>query len=56
MIVYNEYTPDGNVVIRITEDEAILRSKESAAKQGYTYPNDNEALIDFIVVNWAWQE
>ena len=56
MIVYNEYTPDRDIVIRITEEEAIRQSKEYAAKKGFTYPNDREALIDFIVINWAWEE
>ena len=56
MIVYNDYTPEGNIIIKITEDEAIRQSKEYAAKYGYIYRNDREALDNFIVINWAWKE
>jgi len=56
MIVYDTPAPDGNQRTRITEDEAIRQMKELAAKKGYRYPNDTEALDDFIVIHWAWRE
>ena len=47
--------PDGeNVkVIRVSVEEAIKQSKTNAYRHGYTYSNDEEALQDFIAVNWA---
>jgi hypothetical protein len=43
-------------VVRLSEDEAIRRSKAWAVHKGFTYPNDHEALIDFMVIHWAWKE
>ena len=47
--------PDGeNVkVIRVSVEEAIKQSKTNAYRHGYAYSNDEEALQDFIAVNWA---
>ena len=56
MIVYDAPTPTGNKRTRLTEEEAIWQSKAYATTYGYVYPNDHEALIDFIVIHWAWQE
>jgi len=44
---------DDPVYCKVTEHAAILRQKEVAKKRGYTYPNDEEALLDFISVHWA---
>ena len=52
MIVYED--PNGQH--RIAELDAITIVKNVAAKRGYTYPNDKEALRDFIVIHWAWVE
>ena len=48
--------PDGEnntKVIRVSVEEAIKQSKTNAYRHGYTYSNDEEALQDFIAVNWA---
>lgn len=48
--------PDGENntrVIRVSVEEAIKQSKTNAYRHGYTYLNDEEALQDFIAVNWA---
>ncbi len=54
MIYYNEYGEDKPV--KITEEEAIRRQRESGRRNNYEYRNDEEALYDFIVVYWAWSE
>lgn len=57
MIVYN--TPDevgNNVVIRVTEDEAISLQKKAADRKGFIYDSDLDALEDFLTVHWAWRE
>jgi len=56
MIVYDTPSSEGCVHMRITEAEAIQRSKDAAAQKGLAYPNDNEALEDFLVIHWAWRE
>jgi hypothetical protein len=50
---YCEPYEDSNKVIRVTAEEAIKRAKETANHRGYTYSNDEDALQDFIAVNWA---
>ncbi len=40
-------------VIRVSVEEAIKQSKTNAYRHGYAYSNDEEALQDFIAVNWA---
>ena len=50
----DEHSPDGCRVIRISEEEAISKTKEMALKKhNYTYTDDREALADFIAVHWA---
>lgn len=54
MIEYVEPGEHGElIVVRISEEAAIVRSKAAAAQHLYTYKSDQEALDDFIVVNWA---
>ena len=51
--------PDGEnntKVIRVSVEEAIKRAKETANRHNFTYENDEEALQDFIAVNWASYE
>lgn len=33
---------------------AIELTKATVAKKGNIYPNDKEALLDFIAIHWAW--
>jgi len=46
-------TEDGDVIEVISEQTAINRMKRVHPNR---YPNDAEALDDFIVINWAWYE
>lgn len=56
MIVYEEPDENGqNITIRITEEQAIKLTKEAAFKNDHIYKNDEEALADFMTVNWAWE-
>ena len=51
---YSEPDADGKQkIVRISVEEAIKRAKETAYRHGYTYSNDEDALQDFIAVNWA---
>lgn len=52
MLLYNEY----GGLVRISETDAISQSKEYAASKGFSYINDQEALEDFIILHWAWEE
>jgi hypothetical protein len=50
---YCEPYEDSTNVIRVTVEEAIKATKTTAYRHGYTYSNDEDALQDFIAVNWA---
>jgi hypothetical protein len=46
---------DNPKTIRVSVEEAIKKSKLVAAEYAdYTYESDEEALQDFIAVNWAY--
>lgn len=48
---------DNPKIIRVSVEEAIKKSKLVAEYADYTYESDEEALQDFIAVNWAsWAE
>lgn len=36
-----------------SEKEAMDRQRSIAASRGFTYESDDDALQDFMVVNWA---
>lgn len=38
---------------RVSEETAIKMQKKAALASGHTYASDQEALYDFIAVNWA---
>lgn len=40
----------------ITAAEAIERQRAAGRQQGYEYPSDAAALIDFFVIHWARRE
>jgi hypothetical protein len=42
------------LLIKITEEEAILQQKLAAAQTGHVYDDDKEALADFMTIHWAW--
>lgn len=51
-VIWHEPGQAGKVITyRITEEEAIRRQR---TKSGYSC--DQEALLDFLTVNWAWLE
>lgn len=41
------------VYLRVSRETAIKYAKDGAAKHGHTYATDEDALMDFIIVNWA---
>jgi len=45
---------DSLKIIRVTPQDAIDSMKQYAYRHGYAYSNDEEALQDFIAVNWAY--
>lgn len=51
MPVFDEITGQQikNKIKAITEQEAINKQKEV-----FDYKNDQDALLDFININWAW--
>lgn len=43
--------------VKVTEAEAIKLQREHARKYGFEYKTDQDALDDYICVNWAfWRE
>ena len=57
MICYVE--PDENenpVEICMTEEQAIEYQKQQASSMDYEYENDQQALDDFIAVNWGYRK
>ena len=59
-LVYNEsYELHDDATIRISEADAIAKQRASCARtRGVDlYDSDEEALLDFIAVNWAsWED
>jgi hypothetical protein len=54
---YSEPDIDGKQkIVRVSVQEAIRSAKATATYVGYFYENDEEALQDFIAVNWASYE
>lgn len=43
----------GDIVIQITEADAIAHQRKVAAQNNVCYLRDQDALMDFIVINWA---
>ena len=41
---------------RVTRATAIAVAKAVAAKRGLEYISDEDALEDFKVIHWAWEE
>ena len=58
MIQYHEPDETNNVkTVTIHPNYAIQQMKDYAYQHGYSYSNDDEALHEFIAVNWAeWVE
>ena len=57
MICWDEPDKNGlSIACAVSREEAIARQKTAAAKRGYIYETDVEALADFMTVNWAWEK
>ena len=50
------YNDDGFEEITVTIKEAIEIQKQKAAavRPGFVYENDDDALQDYLTVNWAY--
>ena len=52
---YHEPDENDNIrIIRVTIEEAIEIMHEYSSRNDFVYQNDDEALEDFITVNWAY--
>lgn len=45
---------DEPVYMRVTAETAIAKQKVQAAKWEYVYQNDEQALEDFLTINYGW--
>jgi hypothetical protein len=45
---------DSIKIIRVAPQDAIDSMKQYAYRHGYTYSNDQDALDEFMAVNWAY--
>lgn len=50
---YEDGRTIGPVYLRLSVDNAIEIRKVIAAKENFIYENDQQALDDFLVVNWG---
>jgi len=56
-ILFDEPDENGdNIRVKLTEEEAIKRQHQRGLFHNYAYKNDEDALSDFIINNWAWIE
>ena len=56
-LLYNEQHEDGDRQIRVSVEKAVATQRARAySVRQYVYESDEEALLDFIAVNWAWYE
>lgn len=57
-VVYSEMSEDceEGMLVRIPVEEAIMQAIKNGELHGYTYRSEEEALQDFIAVNWATLE
>ena len=45
---------DSIKIVRVAPQDAIDSMKQYAYRHGYTYSNDQDALDEFMAVNWAY--
>ena len=43
----------GTEYVYVSVPDAIEAQKDSALKQGHTYEDDEQALVDFRIIHWA---
>ena len=55
ILQYREPDEKDNLkIIRVTPQDAIDSMKQYAYRHGYTYSNDQDALDEFMALNWAY--
>jgi hypothetical protein len=47
------YTDNDGTLVQIELDEAVKRQRAAASKLGMHYRDNDDALHDFITVNWC---
>ena len=53
-VVYSEMTEDGQgMIVRMPVEQAIMQMMRNAELHDHTYESEEQALQDFIAVNWA---
>ena len=53
-VVYSEMTEDGQgMIVRIPVEQAIMQMMRNAELHDHSYESEEQALQDFIAVNWA---
>ena len=53
-VVYSEMTEDGEgMIVRMPVEQAIMQMMRNAQLHDHTYESEEQALQDFIAVNWA---
>ena len=57
-VVFSEMSEDGQggMIVRIPVEEAIMQMMSNAELHDHTYESEEQALQDFIAVNWATVE
>ncbi len=56
-VVYAETTEDGQgMIVRMPVEQAIMQMMRNAELHDHTYESEDQALQDFIAVNWATVE
>jgi len=56
-VVYSEMTEDGEgMIVRIPVEQAIMQMMRNAELHDHRYASEDEALQDFIAVNWGTLE
>ena len=57
MIVHDDMDKDGNNIKVVKTREEVIRIQIKIAEtKGFIYPNEEEALLDYMVINYAWEE
>ena len=56
-VVYSEMTEDGQgMIVRMPVEQAIMQMMRNAELHDHTYESEEQALQDFIAVNWGTLE
>ena len=56
-VVYSEMTEDGQgMIVRMPVEQAIMQMMRNAELHNHRYESEEQALQDFIAVNWGTLE